>query len=130
MEIFKPLYGLTESGTHWWETYSEHHLDKLIMRTSTYSPCLLITSAGNPSFGLVGMQTDDTFGISDATLDGKEEKEIQRAGFTARPKEYLTEKHPIAFDGGVVTLERNGSIQLRQKGQAQNLCLIDKNTDK
>jgi len=48
MRVIKPLYGIAEAGTHWWATYHSHHLKKLQMVTSTYDPCLLISSAENP----------------------------------------------------------------------------------
>jgi hypothetical protein len=43
MHVGKPLYGIPESGTHWYVTYSTHHKEELGMETSTYDPCLLIT---------------------------------------------------------------------------------------
>jgi hypothetical protein len=52
------VYGIPEAGTHWWATYYKHHKEKLLMATSTYDPCLLIIT--NQTFGIVGMQTDDT----------------------------------------------------------------------
>ena len=45
MIVLKPLYGIAEAGTHWWATYSKHRREKLHMTTSTYDPCLLITTA-------------------------------------------------------------------------------------
>ena len=42
MTIIKPLYGIAETGTHWWATYSKHHREKLLMTTSTYDPYFLI----------------------------------------------------------------------------------------
>src|SRR5437773_527890 len=65
MVVIKPLYGIAEAGTHWWATYFKHHRERLNMVTSTYDPCLLITSADSKHFAVVGMQTDDTIGLSD-----------------------------------------------------------------
>lgn len=55
MKIIKPLYGVPEIGTHWLRIYHKHHLEKLIMESPTYDPCLLITKPGTQSFGTVGM---------------------------------------------------------------------------
>ena len=60
MVVLKPLYGIAEAGTHWWATYYKHHLEKLLMTTSTYDPCFLVTRTKD-QFGVVGMQTDDTY---------------------------------------------------------------------
>jgi hypothetical protein len=54
MVVLKPLYGVAEAGTHWWATYSKHHREKLLMATSIYDPCLLITTT-KEQFSIVGM---------------------------------------------------------------------------
>lgn len=119
MTVIKPLYGIPEAGTHWWATYSSHHREKLNMITSTYDPCLLITSS--ESFGIIGMQTDDTLGLSDQAFFDEEERELQKANFTAKPKEILTLEHPLTFNGCRIVLNTNGSITMTQKGQASKL---------
>lgn len=35
LKINGPLYGVPESGTHWYGTYMKHHTEKLKMRPST-----------------------------------------------------------------------------------------------
>ncbi|KAK2035927.1 hypothetical protein LZ31DRAFT_601700 [Colletotrichum somersetense] len=65
MVVLKPLYGIAEAGTHWWATYSSYYRENLEMDTSTFDPCLLISSPNNENFGLIGMQTDDTIGLTD-----------------------------------------------------------------
>jgi hypothetical protein len=64
MVIVKSLYEIAEAGTHWWATYSKHHRDKLLMITSTYDPCFLI-SITEDQFGVIGMQTDDIIILAD-----------------------------------------------------------------
>lgn len=61
MRVIKPLYGIAESGTYWWNTYHTHHIKKLEMMDSTYDPCLLVKQKENPEFALIGMQTDAYF---------------------------------------------------------------------
>ncbi|KAI0995259.1 hypothetical protein K3495_g12922 [Podosphaera aphanis] len=102
MTIIKPLYGLAESGTHWWATYFRHHCEKLLMETSTFDPCLLVTTKEAPSFGIVGMQTDDTSGLSDEVFAETEDRNLT---FKAKPKEFLTADHPLLFNGCKLTLE-------------------------
>lgn len=34
LKVVKPLYGISESGLHWYLTYLEHHLDVLKMHSS------------------------------------------------------------------------------------------------
>jgi len=54
MVVLKPLYGIAEAETHWWATYSKHHKEKLLITTSIFNPCFLITTTGTP-FKIVGM---------------------------------------------------------------------------
>jgi hypothetical protein len=126
MRVVKPLYGLAEAGTHWWATYHNHHLKKLQMVTSTYDPCLLISAAENPDFACIGMQTDDTLGLSTTTFSQREEEQLKEAAFSAKPKQLLTVDEPLIFNGGIVTLT-GSTITLRQKGQATKLQPIDAN---
>jgi len=126
MKVVKPLYGIAEAGTYWWATYYAHHREKLQMETSTYDPCLLITTKENQHFGIVGMQTDDTIGVSDEAFDRHEDTALQAASFTAKPKERLQPDKPLAFNGGTITLcAATGIIQLRQKGQGEKLQLLE-----
>ena len=37
----RPLYGIPESGLHWFATYHKHHLHFLDMKDSTADRCLL-----------------------------------------------------------------------------------------
>jgi hypothetical protein len=89
MVVLKPLYGVAEAGTYWWATYFKHHREKLHITTSTYDPCLLITTA-KERFAIVGMQTDDTLGLSDSRFITLEQDKLDKARFTAKPKETLT----------------------------------------
>jgi hypothetical protein len=59
MVVLLPLYGIPEAGTHWFKTYHDHHIKKLQIRTSTFDPCLLISTQKGTT-GIIGMQTDDT----------------------------------------------------------------------
>jgi hypothetical protein len=126
MRVIKPLYGIAEAGTHWWATYHNHHLKKLQMVTSTYDPCLLISATENPEFACVGMQTDDTLGLSTTEFSQREDEQLKEAAFNAKPKQELTADGPLVFNGGIVALASN-TITLRQKGQAKKLQLIDVN---
>ena len=99
--IIKPLYRIAEAGTHWWATYSKHHRDKLLMTTSTYDPCFLISTTED-QFGVVGMQTDDTIILADERFSTLEEDELVKAKFLAKPKEKLTAELLLIFNDCVL----------------------------
>ena len=123
MVVRKPLYGIPEAGTHWWATYNKHHQDKLGMQTSSYDPCLLITTT-KEAFGLVGMQTDDTLILGDEKFAEKEDGELKRAELTAKPTDVLSSEMPLISNGGILRSEGE-NILLRQKGQGQKIKQVD-----
>jgi hypothetical protein len=54
------------------------------MTTTTYDPCLLIAQPST-EYAIIGMQTDDTLGISTVKFANHEEKELTKAQFVAKP---------------------------------------------
>lgn len=121
MIVLKPLYGIAEAGTHWWATYNTHHREKLHMISSSYDPCLLISTKETGSFGIVGMQTDDTIILGESSFSDLENQEMT---FKAKEKQSLTEDNSVSFNGCI--LELNGSkINLLQKEQSRNISLVD-----
>ena len=74
---------------------------------SSFDPCLLVSIPGSTSIGIVGMQTDDTIGLSDHRFNKEEDEELQKAAFAAKPKQRLDAKQPLIFNGGIVSIMDN-----------------------
>ena len=130
MIVVKPLYGIAEAGTHWWATYSKHHKERLHMITSTYDPCLMITTGPERTrFAIVGMQTDDTIILANDEFSNLEQDELEKAHFTAKPKQMLTTTEPMMFNGCTLTQQDDGTLYLRQKGQGKKISLIATGSD-
>jgi hypothetical protein len=68
-----------------------------------YNFCLLITFDG--SFGITGIQTDNTLIICFSEFFAKKEEKIQKAAFRAKPKARLAESFPMEFNEAHLTLE-------------------------
>jgi hypothetical protein len=98
--VVKPLYSIPEAGNHWFKTYHSYYIDNLGMTQSTYDPCLLYRNEDN-SFGVVGLQTDDTLFLTDETFTEAEHVELQKAQFIAKAREQLTAATPLKFNGGI-----------------------------
>ncbi len=62
------------------------------------------------------MQTDDTLGLSDDRFAVLKEEELNKAGFTAKPKENLSTTNPLQFNSCILTLIDDGTLTLTQKG--------------
>ncbi|KHJ34520.1 hypothetical protein EV44_g3335 [Erysiphe necator] len=126
MEVVKPLYGMAEAGTHWWAIYLKHQQEKLRMETSTFDPCLLVTSRENINFGIVRMQIDDTIILADEGFSVQEEERLLEAEFLAKSKERLTVNTPLDFTGCTLTsMNDSNCLQLKQKGQGNKIELIN-----
>jgi hypothetical protein len=85
--------------------------EKLLMTTSTFYPCFLITTP----FGIVGMQTNETIILGDDQFSALEEDELVKANLMGKPKEKLNLTTPLLFNGCILSLNED-SITLRQKG--------------
>jgi hypothetical protein len=87
------------------------------MEFSTYNPCLLVTLLESKCFGVVGMQTDDIFGLGDEAFTTKKSKELV---FAAKEKQFLTPDNAFLFNGCIITLVGD-ILRLRQKNQGKKL---------
>jgi hypothetical protein len=142
LRVVKPLYGVPEAETHWFNTYQKHHKEKLLMVESTFDPCLLHTiqtestksinqSNSTSHFGIVGLQTDDTLILADDEFAALEEKKLARAHLTSKKREKLNLIIPIKFNGGLITLandDNDKSLLLTQPKQFDQIRLIDVKT--
>ncbi|KAI0993994.1 hypothetical protein K3495_g14189 [Podosphaera aphanis] len=130
LKILKPLYGIPESGTHWFRTYHEHHKTKLGMKNSTYDPCLLITKEQDGPIGILGMQTDDTLLLGDEEFVRKEAAELHKEKLLAKPTQKLKFDNPLLFNGYTISIAKDGYIvNLTQKGHGKLLREIDPNAE-
>jgi hypothetical protein len=93
------------------------------MATSIYDLCFLITT-NKDTFGIVGMQTDDTIILADERFLAREEEELKQAKYTTKPKEKLTVVNPLLFNGCVLSLQGD-QMTLCQKDQGKKLRLVD-----
>lgn len=121
--VVKPLYGIAESGLHWFITYQKHHHERLNCVPSSYDPCLLITKNGT-NFGLVGMQTDDTLNLGDPEFISNEDTELKRAGFKAKDAKIVETGTEATFNGCLIKMKED-SLVLLQKGQTDRLELVN-----
>lgn len=118
LKVVKPLYGIPESGLHWYLTYVGHHIDKLNMTRATSDPCLLIRRDGTNLQGIVILQVDDSFAIG--TEEFEQEEDEQSKEFLSKPKTILTEKQ-IPFNGIMIAKEKDGTIKVTQQEKITKL---------
>lgn len=68
LKVVKPLYGIPESGLHWYLTYLNHHLRTLGMKRSRVDLCVLYRRTGSKLEGVIVRQVDDSLGIGTTTF--------------------------------------------------------------
>ena len=120
LQVILPLYGMPKAGTHWYKTYYDYYLNNLQMTSSTFDPCLLFNKHAT---AIIGMQTDDTLISATDEFMIKEEEELQKAKFIAKPHEKLTIDHPLGFNGFIITRSDN-KINIAQPEQTKKINLL------
>jgi hypothetical protein len=125
LQVVRPLYGIPEAGNHWFKTYHSHHINQLEMIQSTYDPCLLYKPLRNQnsSFGVVGLQTDDTLFVANKAFIDQEQNQLQKAKFLAKDREMLSATTPLSFNGMIIKLVGK-KISITQSKQAKNIKLL------
>ncbi|KAI1008166.1 hypothetical protein K3495_g77 [Podosphaera aphanis] len=118
LKVLRPLYGVPEVGTHWFQTYHNHHVQKLDLKYSSYDPCLLFNRDE-----IVGLQTDDTIAACSPQFGLKEDKELHKAKFDAKPVQKLTNNSPIIFNGAYIS-RSNTYIFISQHDQVSKISLL------
>ena len=98
--VYKPLYGVPEAGTHWYNTYHAHHTGPLRLEQSSYDPCLLFTHGNDKAFGIVGLQTDDTLFLADDTFA---EQEQDKLVYAAKGREILSTESLFTFNSAFLS---------------------------
>jgi len=111
--VLKPLYRIAEAGTYWWATYSKHHKEKLLITTSIFDLCFLITTIGT-LFGIIGMQTNNIIILGDDQFLALKEDELVKANLIVKLKEKLNLTTLLLFNRCILSLNKD-SIALRQK---------------
>jgi hypothetical protein len=124
LKILRPLYGVPEAGTHWFRTYHNHHTEKLKLQQSFYDPCLLF-AFNNDIQAIIGLQTDDTLLACNTVFKDKEQEELEKAQFPAKPLQKLTVNSPLEFNGMTLTKSPEGSITISQSLHIEKITLVD-----
>ncbi len=117
--VRKPLYGIPESGLHWFLSFQGQHIKHLHMVPTKMDPCILSSRSNGEIDGICALQVDDVFGYgTDAFLD-KEDKVISK--FKSKPRKILNPGEKIVFNGTTVKFEKDKSYRLCQKEKLQDL---------
>lgn len=121
IEAVKPLYGIPESGLHWYKTYHSHHCNTLQMTPTTFDPCLLFRKGNSAAEGVCIMQVDDSFGHGVSSFLEVEESKSRR--FKTKPRKVLTEGSSTDFNGCQITILPENVYMLHQRDKLKSISV-------
>ncbi len=120
--VRKPLYGVPESGLHWFVSYQGHHKDKIGMKATIVDPCLLYRSDGKHLEGITILQVDDSFGFG--TDDFLSDEDSCGKYFKSKPRVFLEKGKEIVFNGSEIRRNEDGTFTLHQKKKLESLTHV------
>jgi hypothetical protein len=115
----KPLYGVPESGLHWFLTYQGHHKNELDMKVSKADSCLLyrrtaVDGGKEETDGITILQVDDSFGHGSVSFLAREEIASKR--FDCKPRLLFEVNTTARFNGSTLVRAAHGySMHQRDK---------------
>jgi hypothetical protein len=120
LKAVKPLYGIPESGLHWFITYSEHHKRALYMKQSQADNCLLYRPADLQTLpATTVLQVDDSFGVGDK--DFLERENDASKEFKTKPRSLIKIGMSCKFNGGTISRTAAGRYVFHQSDKLGSL---------
>jgi len=119
----KPLYGVPESGFHWFLTYKGHHVDKVHMKQCAIDKCLLYIANTNKNCSCVPhiaiLQVDDSFRVGCKKFLEEEEDESQAS--KVKPWKNFEIGGSHTFKRSIITREGVGTYSINNQSKLEEL---------
>jgi hypothetical protein len=112
-----PLYGIPESGLHWFLTYQGHHKQKLRMQAANVDSCFLFRRQDD-ALCVTVMQVDDTFGHGPPEF--LKEEDVAAMDFVSKPRTELQVGEQHVFNGMRLCRTSHG-FTLSQKDKLESI---------
>lgn len=123
----KPLYGIPESGLHWFVPYHGHHVISLQMNSTKVDPCLLFSRNDDQIEGMTILQVDDSIGLGTTEFLRRESETTKL--FKSKPQLILSKENEAVFNGSQVRRNEDGTYKLHQTEKLQALQLVKTNEE-
>lgn len=127
LRVIRPLHGIAEVDTHWFNAHHRHHIERLNMEPSTFDLFFIYSknsSKTNGNFGVIGLQTDDTLLAANQAFLNEKQKAVKEVRFLHKPLKILDENQPLNFNSTTYIIVEN-SIHITQKRQINCIKLTD-----
>lgn len=116
----KPLYGIPESGLHWFLTFQGHHINRLKMAPTKMDPCIRSSRSETQLHGITAIQVEDSFGHRTAQFLAAEER-LTSEKFKIKPRTLLKPVHKTTFNETQFSFEKDRSYTPSQSEKLQGL---------
>lgn len=123
--VKKPLYGIPESGLHWFLTYQSHYKQMLKMHETRGDKCMLYRHTEKFLDGLTILQVDDSFGHGSATFLDDEERESNK--FKCKPRDVILPGNSVQFNGVTIYSARPNHYGIHQSDKMRSLQIPTNN---
>lgn len=97
----KPLYGIPESGLHWFLSFQNHDVGNVNMKPTKLDPFILSCRNGTKLKGVTEIQVEDSFGHGNEKFLDEEEKKTNDH-FKTNPRHTMKTREKITFNGTTV----------------------------
>ena len=125
MKATRPLYGILESGFHWYLTYHSHDERNLKMTQVSFDNSLLYKSSQGTIQGLTTRQVDDSFGhASDKCLELEEFHPRQFQKMNSKPHQLLQIGQQVEFNGSNIQMKNIGEYVMHQTEKLKSLSEV------
>ena len=102
LKVQKPLYGLKESGSYWFDTYSNFFENSMRMTPLLLDPCMMYKKLKGMLVGIVGIIVDDTLEAGTSEFIKMEDRACQK--FLMNPRQVSK------FEFSGMSIEQRGSL--------------------
>jgi len=123
----KPLYGIPESGLHWFVSYSGHHKKNLGMQSTKFDPCVLYRRNNSELEGITVLQVDDSFGFGKKSFLNDEDTTGEK--YLSKPREILKIGSSHDFNGLEIRRIQRNLFELNQEEKLKKLIIPTTQTE-
>jgi Reverse transcriptase (RNA-dependent DNA polymerase) len=123
LQVFKPLYGLSDSGDYWAETLVQHHIRALRMSQATAEFSLFFKTIAGELSGISGTHVED---LLQAGTPAFRQDSIKKANESFDVKD--PDKPPVSFTGIEIRRIDGGGITAKQGGYIMTMSNLAHDT--
>lgn len=121
--VKKSLYGISESGLHWFTTYHKHHRERINMEEARGDKCVLYRRSTSTLDGITILQVDDSFGHG--TKQFLHDEESASTHFQCKPRLLLNAGNQVTFNELIIKRNSESTYSIQQSEKLRGLRMVN-----